>query len=214
MSQSKIIIVSGIDGSGKTSIINSLQESLKRKNQKSKYTWLRYNHYLTKVVLGFCKYCGFTKYEYFENSRVVYHNFYKSKLVSWAFIWATFFDTLVASIMKVYLPSIFNTNHIIIDRWVFDIMIDLEIDTRMDFSENSFFNKTFKLLLPKRYQYFIILRDYDIVKLQRDESMKDKNFDRRYELYKYHSNAPEVIKIDNNGDFSTTISQLEKEVQT
>jgi hypothetical protein len=203
-------VVSGIDGSGKTSVINTLQEILKNKGYKSKYVWLRYNHFLTKLVLGFCKFSGFTRYEYFIDSRVVYHEFYKSKIVSLFFIWFTFIDTLIASFFKVYLSSKNYDGYIIIDRWVFDIMVDLEIDTRLSFSEHSFFYKLFTSLIPKEVDYFLINREYNIVRLQRAESLNDKNFPARYNLYDLHSENQFIIAIDNNGNFSETIKNIEE----
>jgi len=210
--KSKIIVISGIDGSGKTSSINALQEMLKNKGIKSKYVWLRYNHYLTKFVLAFSKCIGLTKYEYFDNSRVVYHNFYKSKIVSWLFIWFTYIDTLLVSIFKVYIPSKLKSEYIIIDRWVFDIMIDLEIDTRMDFSRNSFFSKLFKSLLPSSANCFLIQRNSNTVRVERDESINDRSFFQRYSLYDYHSSDLVLEPIDNNNKLTETISQIEKKL--
>ena len=40
----KIIAISGIDGCGKTTVIEKLQEELSQKGLPVKYVWLRYNH--------------------------------------------------------------------------------------------------------------------------------------------------------------------------
>jgi len=204
----KVIIVSGIDGSGKTTIIEAVKKELSSQGHKSRYVWLRYNHYLTKFLLAFCRVIGLTKYEHFENSRVGYHNFHTSKIISWLFVGSTFVDTLVVSIFKVYLPAIFSKKTIICDRWVIDILIDLEVDTMLDFSERTFVSRLIKSLLPPKHQYFIIKRDFDIVRQARDESMNDRNFPRRYELYERHSKESGVQVIDNNGTLENTIRQV------
>ncbi len=206
--QAKIIIVSGIDGSGKTTIIEAVKSELARQGCESRYVWLRYNHYLTKFLLAFCRVIGLTKYEHFEKSRVGYHNFHKSKLISWLFILLTFIDTLGVSIYKVYLPSLFSKKTTICDRWVIDILIDLEVDTRLDFSHGSFVSRLFKYLLPSDSHYFIIKRESDVVRKARDESMNDRNFPRRYSLYERHSGEPGVQLIDNNGTLKNTIKQV------
>lgn len=207
-SKEKIIIVSGIDGSGKTAIIEAIISELARQGCETHYVWLRYNHYLTKFLLAFCRGIGLTKYEHFEKSRVGYHNFHKSNLISWLFIMLTFIDTLCVSIFKVYIPSFFSKKTIICDRWVIDILIDLEIDTRLDLSHGSFFCWLFKSLLPGHSHYFIIKRDFDVVRKARDESMNDRNFPRRYNLYERHSCNPEVKVIDNNGTLRNAIKQV------
>ena len=207
-SRSKIISISGIDGSGKTTIIDAVKRELARQGCESRYVWLRYNHFLTKFLLAFCRIIGLTKYEHFEKSRVGYHNFYKSKLISWLFILLTFIDTLGVSIIKVYLPAIFSKKTIICDRWMVDILIDLEVDTRLDFSHGSFVSRLFKSLLPAGSQYFIIKRKFDVVRKARDESMNDRNFPRRFSLYERHSNEPGVQIIDNNGTLENTIKQV------
>ena len=203
-----IIVISGIDGSGKTSIIEGVVKALASKGQESHYVWLRYNHYFTKFLLGFCRLTGFTRYEYFEKSRVGYHNFYKSKIISWLFIILTYIDTLAVSIIKVYLPAFISNKTIICDRWVYDIVIDLEIDTHIDFTKGSFFPKSFKRLLPKNSLYFLIQRDYEKVRQVRDENMNDRNFSKRYGLYLKHSSEPDINVVDNNGSLEESINQV------
>jgi thymidylate kinase len=208
--QAKIIIVSGIDGSGKTTIIEAVKEELARQGQESRYVWLRYNHYLTKFLLAFCRLIRLTRYEHFENSRVGYHDFHKSKIISWLFVILTYLDTLAVSVVRVYLPVLVSTKTIICDRWVYDIMIDLEVDTRIDFSEGTLVSKLFKALLPMNNRYFFIKRDFDTVRKARDESMNDRNFPRRYALYEKHSHDTGIEIIDNNGPLEETIKQVVK----
>ncbi len=209
----QIITISGVDGSGKSSVIELLQQHLEKRDIKSRYVWLRYNHYFTKILLAFCRYTGFTKYEYFENSRVVYHNFYKSSIVSWLFVLLTFIDTLVASFFLVYVPRLFSNKIIICDRWIFDIMVDLEVDTRIDFSKNKLITKIFKLLIPNSCQYFLVFRDIDKVRYTRDESMNDDNFPIRCKLYSIHSTDPLITCLDNNGTLEDTVNQIVKKIK-
>ena len=42
------IVVSGIDGSGKSTIIEALRKSLEARGHRTACIWLRFNHYLTK----------------------------------------------------------------------------------------------------------------------------------------------------------------------
>ena len=204
----QIISISGVDGSGKSSIIGILQKRLQNKKIKTKYVWLRYNHYLTKFLLAFCRYAGFTEYKHFTNSRVVYHNFYRSKFISWLFIFLTFIDTFAASVCLVYIPLFFSKKIIICDRWVFDIMVDLEVDTHIGFTNHSLISKIFKMLIPKNCKYFLIFRNIDKVRNTKDESIRDKNFPVRYELYLSHSTDPLVRLINNDDTLENSVHQI------
>ena len=51
----KIICLSGVDGSGKTTLSKMLANELHKKGFNVSYVWMRYNHYLTKPLLGFCR---------------------------------------------------------------------------------------------------------------------------------------------------------------
>lgn len=203
-----IIVISGIDGSGKTSIIDIIQEELLKQGIKPRYAWLRYNHYLTKLLLAFCRFAKYTRYKHFKKSRVVYHDFHQSKLISYMFVWSTYIDTFFASIIKVYIPLCFSNRVIICDRWIYDIMVDLEVDTKLNFNSGSFFNRLYKNLLPKNVNYFLIMRSFELVKTTRDESINDDNFSIRYKYYQRHANDPELNVINNDGTIEDSVKQV------
>jgi thymidylate kinase len=206
--ETPILVISGIDGSGKTSIIKGVQKALVGKGHKSRYIWLRYNHYLTKFLLAACRLAGLTRYEYFENSRVGYHDFHKSKFISWLFIILTFVDTLVISFYRVYIPSWLSNKIIVCDRWVFDIIIDLEVDTGIDFSKGTWLYKCFTLLHTDNCRCFIIKRGYEVVRKARDENINDKNFSKRFSLYEKYAKNSSVILVDNNESIEKAVEQI------
>jgi len=203
-----LIVISGVDGSGKTSLIEKLQAALEAQGKPTRYLWLRYNHYLSKFVLAFCRYTGLTRYLYFENSRVVYHDFYRSRLVSWLFIGTTWIDTFFVSLFKVYLYRLFSRKVIICDRWMYDIMVDLEVDTKIEFADHSRLKKTFLSLLPANALCFVISRDMESVRKERDESLNDDNFSVRSRLYLRHAQDGKLITVDNNGTIEESVQQV------
>ena len=203
-----IISISGVDGSGKTSIIDELIKDLEGCDVKTKYVWLRYNHYLTKGLLAFCRLTGYTRYQRYENSRVGYHEFYRSRIISWLFIGLTFIDTLFASIFKVYMPAIFTRKTTVCDRWIFDIMVDLEVDTKISFYQGTLLNSMFKSLIPKKAKCFLIKREFESVREEREESLNDSNFPKRHDLYIKHSTDAEFISINNDGTIEESVNQI------
>lgn len=204
----KVIAISGLDGSGKTVIIRALENKLKKQNISTSYVWLRYNHYLTKFLLAFCRVIRLTKYHNIDGIRIGYHEFYRSKLISYLFILLTYIDTLMISVITVYIPALFTSNTIICDRWIFDIMVDLEIDTGINLNKGGFIKKIFKAIVPKNAFYFIIQRNpQELIKVRRENDI-DRNFMKRIELYQVYSLDPVVKEIQNDRNIHDAVDQI------
>lgn len=203
-----IICISGVDGCGKTSIIDGVRRELEADGRSTRYVWLRYNHYLTKFLLVFCRLVGLTRYEYPDGVRVGYHDFYRSRLVSWLFVAFTYIDTLLVSILLVYLPSLLTSRVLVCDRWVLDIMIDLEIDTKISFSAGGWLERLFRGLMPRSSQCYLIVRDQEAVLQCRPENERDRNFQRRWNLYKEYSARPWVTSIENKTTIEDAVTQI------
>ena len=205
----KVVCISGIDGSGKTSIINGLRQRLEDRGCKTRYLWLRYNHYFTKILLVFCRLIGLTRYEYMGDVRVGYHDFHKSRIISWLFVVLTFLDTFIVSVVLVYLPLLFGRNHVLIcDRWVMDIMIDLEVDTKIQFREGGYLEKIFLSLLPSASLCFLVCRKIDQVLLARPENRVDQNFQTRWELYEGYSSRKWVTAVHNDTAVDDAVAKI------
>lgn len=203
-----VICISGIDGCGKTSIIEGVRRELEADGLPTRYVWLRYNHYLTKVLLAFCRAVGLTRYEYPDGVRVGYHDFYKSRLVSWLFVIFTYVDTLLVSVVLVYLPALLGSRALICDRYILDIMIDLEIDTRIRFSSGGRLERLFRGLMPAGSQCYLIMRDQAAVLQCRPENVRDRNFQRRWELYEEYAVHPWVELIENTSTIENAVTQV------
>jgi len=203
-----VICVSGIDGCGKTSIIEGVRCGLEAAGLPTRYVWLRYNHYLTKLLLAFCRLAGLTRYEYPDGVRVGYHDFYKSRVVSWLFIIFTYLDTLLVSILLVYLPSALGSQALVCDRYVLDIMIDLEVDTRIRFMAGGRLERLFRGLMPAHAQCFLIMRDQQAVLQCRPENVHDGNFQRRWDLYREYAARSWVETVENNSTIEEAVKQV------
>ncbi|MEM4166730.1 MAG: hypothetical protein QW255_05235 [Candidatus Bilamarchaeaceae archaeon] len=206
----RVIVFSGIDGCGKTTIIEQLRSILEHRGIKTQYVWLRYNHFFVKPILFFCKLIGLTTYEVIGDIRIGYHNFYKSRLISGIFICLTFWDTFLATLFKICIPLIFTRNLIICDRWVVDILVDLEIDTGIPLFKKfccvwrhfckKFFLRTWVVILIKRSR--------ELVLADRLENRYSKTFIARYQLYETYSLLPCIKTVSNNGNISETVKNV------
>jgi len=201
----RIISFSGIDGCGKTTVIKCVRKELESRGHKTNCVWLRYNHYLTKILHAFCRLTGLTRYEWHDGIRVGYHEFYRSTIISNLSIILNFIDTFFATFFLVYIPVLFTKRIIICDRWVFDILIDLQVDTGKYLGPDSFWGRMFLKLVPGNAKCFLIFRDASMIEATRPEHAHDKNYKPRRELFSWWSAQPKCVAIDNNGSVQDTV---------
>ena len=90
----QFIVISGIDGCGKTTIIEQIRQKLEQQGYKTQYEWMRYNHRLVKPVHGFCRIVGLSRKYEVDGQYIWRHEFYRNKLFSKFYIALTWLDVL------------------------------------------------------------------------------------------------------------------------
>lgn len=206
----KLIYVMGIDGSGKSTVSEHLAKQFREKGYDVDILWLRFNHVFSKPLLGLCRLLGYTKYETCDGIRVGYHDFYKSSIISYLFIWFQYLDALRVKYTKI-LPILRKSNHIIIlDRYVYDILIDIAVDTRKKDLLSSWFAKRFKKLLPDDAITILVRRDFSDILEARPEGKVDRNFESRYHHFEVLKGDSSIKAIDNSGTLNELLDTVEK----
>ncbi|MCR4307968.1 MAG: hypothetical protein NUV80_05385 [Candidatus Berkelbacteria bacterium] len=207
----RIIVISGIDGSGKSTIIEGVERVLLKAGHSTYTPWLRYNHYLTKGVFALAKLFGLYSYDIKNGKRVAgYHDFYRSRLISIMFVLSTFVDTLFASLVKVYIPAYVLRKTVICDRWVPDILIDIAIDTGKSSLEKDWVWKLMWKLVPNSAKALVIMRGTQDVLDSRKENRNSRNFDLRLSMYKQLCELVDGQTIDNSGSVSQSVNQVKE----
>jgi len=207
--KNNIIVFSGIDGSGKTTIINELQKRLEGQGKSTNVVWMRYCHYLTRSVFLLARLTGHTVYEFHNGEKIIgYHDFYRSKVISYLFIGTLILDTFFASILKIYIPLYLSKKTIICDRWIPDILIDIEIDTNINCFYNCLVAKLFLKIMPKNTLLFKVIREKTDTINARRENTYDKNFTKRYNLYNEIQLSNELHTIHNNQEIKNIVDEI------
>lgn len=189
----------GIDGSGKSTVSEYLADNIRKLGYDVDVIWLRYNHVISKPLLGFCRFVGLTRYETAEGIRVGYHDFYKSRVISFLFIFFQYLDAIRVKYTKL-LPKLKKNDHILIlDRYVYDILIDLAVDTGQTDLVHSWFGRKFRELLPEGSVNILVRRNLDDVLNSRPEGRVDRNFATRFNHYQQLTPDYGVNIIDNEG---------------
>jgi len=206
----RLICLSGIDGSGKTTAAEHIAGKLREAGYAVDILWLRYNHRISKPLLGFCRAVGLTRYTYSDGYRVGYHDFHRSQIVSWMFVWLQYIDALLVRYF-VILPRIVRKNRVVVvDRYVYDILIDIVIDTHITRLGETRIGRAFKSLMPRDSVVILIDRACPTVCAARPQNRLDKTFACRYRLYKELSADPMVNTVSNDGPLQTLFDSLEQ----
>lgn len=206
----KYIIISGVDGSGKTTVIEGVKKQLEANGKKVGYIWMRYNFKLIRIMHAIAKLTGLAYKEKTEMGDMWLHRFYKNKLFCWFYIRCSFFDNWIARKKPVKLAENENLEYVICDRWVNDIIIDLGSETQKTDILNSKWYKKFQGLLPKDSYQFVVIRNRRDVLDCRLENKFNEAFSYRYDLYKQIVEMPEVNQVDNTGTVENSINQVLK----
>lgn len=192
----KNIMLSGPDGTGKSTIANAVICRLNGSKNVS-HIWLRFNHYLAKFVNMVGRVIGKSYYETYSWGRLGYHD-YKG-VIGVFYIIAAYLDHLIFNtfLRKTYLKP---NKNFIIDRFIIDIIADLIVDTDRPNMVFFFFGPFLKKEL-KLAHAFILKCDKEIVVSRRKDILDDKRYDAKIIAYKLIAEKFYILTI-NSGQLS------------
>lgn len=206
----KYIIVSGVDGSGKTTVINRLKEELESRGSTVDYIWMRYSHYTVKAMNALARLIGLSVRVHNEMGDVWEHRLYKSRLFCWLYVRCSYLDNVIARRKVLRLKA----DYVICDRWINDILIDLGAECRYDGILDSKWYARFHGLLPKGSYQFVIVRGRQSVLDCRVENHTNPDFPYRFALYEKLAKKPDVHVVDNNGTIENSVGQVMEAIPT
>lgn len=206
--RAECLIISGIDGSGKSTIIEATRESLEKEGKKVGYIWLRFNYYLTKGMNAIARLLGLSVKVKNEMGVVWQHRFYKSKLFCKLYVLTIYFDTWVSRLK--YNKMAKDKDVVICDRWVTDILADIATKSHNpEFLDGKWPNRFLKIL-PNHAKMFVVVRNQKALMECRLENRVDPDFPIRMKVYEKLCGKPYVTVVDNNGTIDNSVKQILK----
>jgi hypothetical protein len=206
-----LIFITGVDGSGKSFFAEKLLEELKTRGLPVRHVWSRFNNICSKPLLAFCRLIGLNYYETKDGTRIGYHDFEKSKIISWCFIFCQLIDIWIVTLVKIW-PQIVKGKILVCDRGAYDTLIDVMVDTKNRSLCASKLGAAFLLLLPRNHQVFFLMRDSGRIFRSRPDVSIDKNFELRCALYRACAARFGWLTVDNNNAPEETLGRILSEL--
>jgi len=173
-------MLSGPDGTGKSTIANAVIRRLNESNNNVSHVWLRFNHYSAKFINMVGRVIGKSYYETYSWGKLGYHDY--SGFIGVFYIIAVYIDHLIFNTFfrKRHLKP--NKNYLI-DRFIIDIIADLIVDTNKTNMILLLFGPFLKKELKVAHA-FILICDKEIVYSRRVDIIDDKRYDAKINAYK------------------------------
>lgn len=193
------IMLSGPDGTGKSTILVELQKHYQKQGLQIKPVWLRFHHYFAKLVNVLGRVTGKSYYIKYSWGKIGYHD-YKGPL-GILYIYAVYLDHLI---FRIFLkPRVLKKEQntiIFIDRYILDIVADLVVDTGRKKLVVSLFHSFINKELEQA-NTFVLTCPKEIVTKRRIDIIDDKNYDKKIDVYKFLASHYD-ISILNTGFLS------------
>lgn len=204
----RIIAITGVDGSGKTTLTNWLRQELGARGHSPGFVWSRFNNYISLPFLAATRLSGHNIYRVHAGVRMGFHDFARLPLVfRYLFVGLQAVDVNIATLLKIRHPS----RHVpvtICERGPCDTLVDVAADTGLDGLAGPFFKYVFCSLAPKGADVVLVNRDADLIEGSRPELKFDHKLRQRQRLYSRLADIGGWKTLDNNGELSDTKRQF------
>jgi hypothetical protein len=204
----RIIAITGVDGSGKTTLVTWLQEELRRRGYNPAVTWSRFNNYLSLPFLALTRLTGHNYYEVNEGVRMGYHDFERLPVVFRVlFVILQAIDVNMATFFKIKLPSRKNALTIC-ERGPWDTLVDVVGDTGFGRLLERPFPGLFFGQVAAASRIIFIDRDPGLIEAARSELKHDRQLRQRHAAYRRLATSRGWTALDNNRSIADATADL------
>lgn len=204
----QFIVISGIDGCGKTTVISQLRRRLEQEGLTTRYEWLRYNHRLVRPVHGLSRLVGLSRHYKIEGQSVWRHEFHRSRPFASFYLVLTWLDVWLGRLILTARLMRKKVDVVICDRWVRDILVDLAVDTRRRCLLCGKWYWRFTHILPPGTRQYLVVRDSGSMVSSRPDVAQDMSRSFRHRLYKRLERNADVVVVSNNGTVEAAVDAI------
>lgn len=202
--RSRIIGVTGVDGSGKTTLTTWLREELRARGHAPGFVWSRFNNYLSLPFLALTRATGHNVYRDCGGVRMGFHEFERLPTpLRHLFVALQMIDVNIATLFKINLPSR-RLPVTICERGPWDTLVDVTADTAFEWMASGYALDLFGGQVAGRADIVLIDRSADLIEAARPELVFDVKLRQRQELYRRLAEVGGWTVLDNNDDLDET----------
>ena len=205
---SRIISITGIDGSGKTTLVDWLKTELIRRGYAPGFVWSRFNNYVSLPFLAIMRLTGHNYYHVNEGVLMGYHDFRSFPvLVKAIFVGAQIIDVNIATAFKINIPSR-KQPLTLCERGPWDTLVDVYADTGLESLLDKPYPGLFSGQLESMSDVILIDRAPDRIEGSRAELQHDRSLRQRYHAYRHLANSQGWTVLDNNRTIDEATADL------
>jgi thymidylate kinase len=207
--KSRFIYFAGVDGTGKSTFINRLIQDFAVNGIQARRVWLRFNYFLTRIVLLYCRLSGLTRKVNQGGKVIRVHDFHKSRFIAKSVQYLHFVDTCLMYFFKAYLPWKLGNQVILCDRFVYDILADFMLESKeMNLPESRISHMFLKLIPKEAVVIFITAEKEKIIQRKPEVLFDDEDFDLKYHIFDMIQKRFNLNSIENNSDPEKVFLQI------
>ncbi len=203
MAKGRYLAVVGLDGAGKTSVINNLLADRRIEAHNVKYVWFRFSHMTSLPVLAASRLIGATRR---EDGQMV-HRFSNHGVLAFLYPRLLYVDMWILSFFKIRIPLRIG-RIVVLDRCTIDSVVDLSIDLGDSSFISSPLAQRFFNLLPGTGKIVMLDISPSTATARRPSLAGDSSSITRRLLYSRISQALSIPIISNDGEIEATSKDL------
>jgi len=149
MKNPRCIVISGIDGSGKTTLVSWLVKYLRSKGYRAKYVWIKSKHTFAYLISQILEPLGWQRTFRNPNGIIISRfELYDSRFARKVWPTIEFLSALPLIIFKVKLPLLLGYR-IVLDRYMIDTITSIALSTKNMKFADSFLGRLLLKMMPK-----------------------------------------------------------------
>jgi thymidylate kinase len=203
-----MVALAGVDGSGKSFLLDRLRQRLNAAGIPHRHVWTRFRNYLSKPFLALARVTGHNRKEAKGGVRTGYHEFAGRPWLAWPFLCLQVVDNLIDVWWRYHRTA--DRRAILADRCIHDTLVDLAVDTGLDDVVFGRLGRWLTNLLPAPRLVVVLSRPVAEIRATRPDALLDRNFARRRALYRRLARDFGLPILENQGPPEQVLDRLEQ----